>query len=69
MPEEPDSLMLASLRRPDEKVDWLTDDVRDAKTRLTSVEESIVGLQRTIDRVEIRLDRIEKRLDLTEAPR
>jgi hypothetical protein len=67
MPDEPDKRDLVYLRRLEEKVDRLSEDMRDVKTRLTGVEESIVGMHRRIDRVE--LDRIEKRVDLTEAPR
>ena len=72
---EPNNIVLAYLRRIDEKVDRVIDDVRDLKVRMTEVEErlakvelSIAGVNRRIDRVEARLDRIERRLDLVEGP-
>jgi predicted nucleic acid-binding Zn-ribbon protein len=67
MADEPDSLVLRHLRRLDEKLDRLIDDVHDAKVRLTAIEEGMAGINRRIDRVETRLDRIEKRLELADA--
>lgn len=64
---EPDSIILAYLRKIDAKLDLVIADVRDLKIRMTAVEESIAGVQRRIDRVEGRLERIERRLELTEA--
>jgi hypothetical protein len=69
MADQPDSLILVYLRRLDEKVDRLIEDVGGLKVRMTAVEESVVGLQRRMDRLEMRIDRIEKRLDLADAPR
>ena len=66
MANEPENLTLQILRRIDEKVDRMADDVRDIKVRLTGVEESLAGVNRRIDRVEDRLSRIEKRLELVE---
>jgi predicted nucleic acid-binding Zn-ribbon protein len=68
MADEPDNIVLVYLRRIDEKLDRLTDDVRDLKVRVTALEESVVGVHRRMDRLEARIDRIERRLDLTEAP-
>jgi predicted nucleic acid-binding Zn-ribbon protein len=68
MVDEPDNIVLIYLRRMDEKIDRLADDMRDMKVRLTAVEESVVGVQRRMDRLEARIERIEKRLDLVEAP-
>jgi predicted nucleic acid-binding Zn-ribbon protein len=64
MVDEPDNIVLIYLRRMDEKIDRLADDMRDMKVRLTAVEESVVGVQRRMDRLEARIERIEKRLDL-----
>ena len=61
---EPDNVVLIYLRRIDEKVDRVIDDVR----RVTNLEEGQAGIQRRLDRVEARLDRIERRLDLVELP-
>lgn len=66
MSDEPDNPVLNYLRRIDEKLDRLVDDVRDIKVRLTSVEEGLAGVQRRIDRVDLRLERAEKRLELVE---
>ena len=65
---EPDNVVLVYLRRIDEKVDRVIDDVRDIKLRVTNLEEGQAGIQRRLDRVEARLDRIERRLDLVELP-
>lgn len=67
MADEPDNLVLKYLRRLDEKFDRVIDDVHDLKVRMTSVEEGLVGIQRRIDRMEVRLERIENRLDLVGA--
>ena len=69
MMPEPDNVVLVYLRRIDEKVDRVIDDVRDLKVRITNLEEGQAGIQRRLDRVEARLDRIERRLDLVEPPR
>ena len=68
MMPEPDNVVLVYLRRIDEKVDRVIDDVRDLKVRITNLEEGQAGIQRRLDRVEARLDRIERRLDLVEPP-
>ena len=66
MAEEPDNLMLVFLRRIDEKLDRLIDDVQDLKVRVTAVEEGLVGVNRRLDRLEVRVERIERRLDLVD---
>ncbi len=66
MANEPENMTLVILRRLDEKMDRLIDDVRDLKVRTTAVEENLAGVQRRIDRVEARIERIEKRLDLVD---
>ena len=64
MSDEPDNIILRYLRRIDEKVDRLIDDVGDLKSRMSSVEEGLAGVNRRIDRMELRLDRVERRLDI-----
>ena len=64
MPEEPDSLVLRYLRRLDEKIDGLREDMRAVKTRIGLLKQQYASLSSRLDRVEFRLDRIEKRLDL-----
>lgn len=66
MTGEPDNMMLVLLRRLDEKVDRVLDEMRDLKVRTTAVEENIVGVHRRLDRMEHRIERIERRLDLVD---
>jgi predicted nucleic acid-binding Zn-ribbon protein len=72
---DPDNLVLQHLRRFDQKLDRVLEDVQELKLRTTTMEErfagvemSVAGVQRRIDRVDARLDRIEKRLDLVDSP-
>ncbi|WP_407520973.1 hypothetical protein [Methylobacterium oryzisoli] len=67
MTDQPVNLTLVFLRRIDEKVDRLIDDVRELKGRVAAVGENLVGVHRRIDRLELRIDRIERRLDLADA--
>jgi predicted nucleic acid-binding Zn-ribbon protein len=69
MVDEPDNIVLMYLRRMDEKLDRLLDDVRDLKVRMTAVEEGVAGVNRRLDRLEVRVDRIERWLELTDQPR
>ena len=66
LPPDPDNLVLRFLRRIDDKLDRVIDDVRELKVRMTSVEENLASLNRRFDRLEVRVDRIERRLDLVE---
>ena len=75
MAEEPDNLILAMLRktdermaRMDEKLDRVLDDVQNLKVRMTHVEEGLAGVNRRLDRLDDRVERIEKRLDLVGSP-
>ncbi len=74
MASEPESLLLVYLRRIDEKVDRLRDDVRELKTGLNSVRRDLIALAEADARLELmvdrqgeRLDKIERRLDLRDA--
>jgi len=68
MANEPDNLVLAMLRRIDETTQRTRDDILDLKIRMTAVEEGLAGVNRRLDRLELRVDRIDRRLDLSEAP-
>jgi archaellum component FlaC len=75
MSDAPDNVVLILLRRIDERVGRMAEDVHDLKLRMTGVESdlghvrvSLAGVNARIDRVEGRLDRIERRLDLIDAP-
>ena len=66
MSDEPESLILRSLRRIEAGLDVLREDMREVKTRLALLEQQVALVSTRIDRVELRLDRIERRLDLVE---
>jgi archaellum component FlaC len=69
MADEPDNLVLQMLRRMDAKFDRMSDDLQDIKIRMTHVEEGLAGVNRRLDRLEMRVDRIERRLEVADAPR
>jgi hypothetical protein len=66
MADEPDNIVLVYLRRIDEKLDRLIDDVQDLKVRVTALEEGQAGINRRLDRIEMPVERVERRLDLVE---
>ncbi len=66
MADEPDSVVLAILRKIDQRTERMAEDLHDLKTRVTSVEEGLVGVNRRLDRLESRVERIEKRLELSD---
>jgi chromosome segregation ATPase len=74
MADEPDNMVLVYLRRLDEKVDQVRDDIRELKTRMGRVEVSLADVHGQLaehsvrfDRLGARLERIERRLELREA--
>jgi uncharacterized coiled-coil DUF342 family protein len=71
MSDEPENLVLVYLRRIDEKIDRLSDDIGDLRQRVSSLDEQaarirgdMVAMSSRIDGVRQRLDRIERRFDL-----
>src|ERR1700694_4856130 len=62
MAAEPASLLLQYLRAFDQKLDRVVDEMLDVKVRLTAVEEGLAGVNRRLDRIEIRIERIERRV-------
>jgi hypothetical protein len=68
MSDQPENIMLVYVRRLDEKMDRIIEDVGLLKIRMTHVEEGLAVVNRRLDRVDQRLDRIERRLDLAETP-
>lgn len=69
--------MLVYLRRLDEKIDRMAEDMREVKLRLTALETAVGNLATTemshyailserTDRLSTRIERIETRLDLRE---
>jgi predicted nucleic acid-binding Zn-ribbon protein len=67
MADEPDSIVLVLLRKLDEKLDRVADDLREIKTRVGILEQQYASMSNRIDRIESRLERIERRLELAEA--
>jgi len=67
MADEPDSIVLAILRKIDQRTERMAEDIHDLKMRMTSVEEGLAGVNRRLDRLEVRVERIEKRLELSDA--
>lgn len=67
MAESPDNLVLTYLRRIDEKVDRLAEDMRKVKSRLGILESLYANLSNRLDRLDERVGRLENRLGLTEA--
>lgn len=79
MAEEPEDFTLRFLRRLDQKMDRVAEDLHDLKRRMTTLEQQVAhqaatgashyaSLAARLDRVEERLDRIERRLDLAHSP-
>jgi archaellum component FlaC len=66
MADEPDSIVLTILRKIDQRTERMAEDLHDLKTRVTSVEEGPVDVNRRLDRLESRVERIEKRLELSD---
>ena len=71
MSDEPENLILVYLRRIDEKIDRISDDIGDLRQRVTSLDEQaarirgdMVAMSSRIDGIRQRLDRIERRFDL-----
>jgi archaellum component FlaC len=67
MAKEPDNVVLAILRKIDERTERMADDLPDLKVRVTSVEEGLAGINRRLDRIDNRVERIEHRLELSDA--
>ncbi len=67
MAEQPDNVIVALLRNIDQRTERMAEDLQDLKVRVTAVEEGVAGVNRRLDRLEIRVERIEKRLELSDA--
>ena len=66
MTSEPDNIVLVMLRKIDQRTEPMADDLQDLKVRVTAVEEGLAGVNRRLDRLEVRVERIEKRLELSD---
>jgi len=74
MAPETENLVLEHLRYMRGRIDIISDDIREIKTRVGLLEQRFAILEQQyasmssrIDRIEGRLDRIERRLELTDA--
>jgi hypothetical protein len=68
MADEPDNIVLRYLRRIDEKLDLVRDDVRELKTTQAGMLQILASHEGRLQKIETRLERIERRLDLIDAP-
>ena len=66
MADEPGSIVLAILRKIDQRIEQVAEDLHDLKTRMTSGVEGLAGVNRRLDRLDVRVGRIEKRLELSD---
>ncbi len=66
MTDQPENILLITLRRIDGKADALRGDMREGKARLGILASQYASLSNRLDGVGLRLDRIERRLDLVE---
>ena len=64
---EPYNIMLAMLRKIDQRTGRMAEDMQDLKLSATSVEEGLAGVNRRLDRIEHPVGRIEKRPELSDA--
>jgi regulator of replication initiation timing len=69
--DQPENLVLVYLRRLDQKVDRVIEELTDLKHRMTSVARQLAAVRLDpshvsgrLDRLEIRMDRLERRRDL-----
>ena len=67
MSDEPEGLMLACLRRIDENVAELREDVREVRSRLGFLEEQYASLSRRMDRVGSGVELFRRRLHIANA--
>ncbi|MGY3453072.1 archaellum component FlaC [Bradyrhizobium sp. USDA 4353] len=67
MATEPDNIVLAILRKIDQRTERMAEDLQDLKIRVTAIEEGLAGVNRRLDRLELRVDRVERRLELSDA--
>ncbi|KAB2918482.1 MAG: hypothetical protein F9K29_07905 [Hyphomicrobiaceae bacterium] len=66
MADTPDNLMLHYLRRLDEKVDRLAEDVREIRTTQAAMLQLLASHDTHMPRIEMRLGRLEARLGLAD---
>ena len=66
MATESDSIVLAILRKIDQRTERMAEDLQDLKVCATAVEEGLAGVNRRLDRLEHRVERIEHRLELSD---
>lgn len=67
MVDQPDNIVLVYLRRIDEKVDRLSDDLRELRARIGVVAQGVAQMSGRIDRLADRAERIERRLEFSPA--
>ncbi len=66
MAGEPDNVVLVLLRKLDERTERMAEDLHDLKSRVSSIEEGMTGVNLSLYRLEGRVERIERHLELTD---
>jgi hypothetical protein len=66
MADDPDNLVLHCLRRLDEKVDRMAEEVREVRTTQAAMLQLLASHDNHMLRIEMRLERIEKRVALVD---
>jgi hypothetical protein len=64
MSDEPDSLLLRTLRRIDERMDRVETRLSELVGRVGLLEQGYASVSRRLDQIDLRVERIERRLDL-----
>jgi archaellum component FlaC len=67
MADEPENIVLVMLRQIDERTERMVEDLQGSNVRVTAIGEGLVGVNRRLDRLEVRVERIEKRFELSDA--
>ncbi|MDP2123014.1 MAG: hypothetical protein Q8J92_01405 [Parvibaculum sp.] len=67
MADDPENPVLTYLRRIDERVDRLAEDMREVKSRLGILVSQYANVSNRLDRLDERMGRIENRLGLADA--
>ena len=67
MSDQPENITLVYLRRIDQKIDALREDMTEVKERLGHLEGQYAGLSRRVDRLSGDVEQIKRRLDIVPA--
>lgn len=68
MTTDPDNIVLVYLRRIDQRVADIAEDIKEIRGRVGLLEEQYASMSRRLDRMGLDIDRIKRRLDLIDEP-